>query len=287
MSHSGLFVGLITLDFIYGVEKYPDRNQKVVATNSAATAGGPATNAAVTFAHLGNAAELLGGVGSHPVTQLIWADLERWGVNVTDLDCDRTEPPPVSSITVAENTGDRAVVSINATKSQLSPESISADIIEGIDIILIDGHQMALSREIVRFAEGKNIPVVADGGSWKPGFETVLPDIDYIICSANFHPPDCRTETEVFEYLKNLGIPHIAITHGGGAIASHHRGVYNNIEVPQIAPVDTLGAGDIFHGAFCHFILQESWEDALGKAAEVASHSCRYFGTREWMKTGV
>jgi len=53
------------------------------------------------------------------------------------------------------------------------------------------------------------------------------------------------------------------------------------------APVDTLGAGDIFHGAFCHFILQESWEDALGKAAEVASHSCRYFGTREWMKTGV
>jgi len=63
-------------------------------------------------------------------------------------------------------------------------------------------------------AKANNIPVVIDGGSWKAGFETVLPWVDYAICSANFYPPSCNSATDVFAYLSRAGIPHIAITHG-------------------------------------------------------------------------
>jgi sugar/nucleoside kinase (ribokinase family) len=45
-----------------------------------------------------------------------------------------------------------------------------------------------------------------------------------------------------------------------------------------------MGAGDIFHGAFCHYILQESFPDAIASAAKIAAHSCQFFGTRRWMQ---
>ncbi|NET50891.1 MAG: sugar kinase, partial [Merismopedia sp. SIO2A8] len=47
---------------------------------------------------------------------------------------------------------------------------------------------------------------------------------------------------------------------------------------------DTLGAGDIFHGAFCHYILQQNFTESLVAAAEIASNSCKFFGTRRWME---
>ena len=59
-SDRGLFVGLVTLDLIYLANSAPQNNQKIVATDYTVAAGGPATNAAVTFSHLGNQATVLG-----------------------------------------------------------------------------------------------------------------------------------------------------------------------------------------------------------------------------------
>lgn len=285
MTKTGLFVGMLTLDFLYLTNTYPGKNQKVVATDYAVTAGGPATNAAVSFSHFGNRSNLLAVVGNHPVTQLIKSDLDNYEINILDLDKNRSEPPPVSSIITTEKTGDRSVISINATKSQAGGEVIDEETIAGVDIVLIDGHQMSASLEIAKLAKAKKIPIVIDGGSWKPGFEEVLPWADYVICSANFYPPKCQTREEIFSYLSSLNIPYIAITDGGGAIEYFNNGDFGRLEVPQIEAVDTLGAGDIFHGAFCHYILEEeNFVAALESAAKIASFSCQFFGTREWMK---
>ncbi|MCL2939049.1 MAG: sugar kinase [Trichodesmium sp. MAG_R02] len=283
MTKTGLFVGLITLDLVYLTATYPDKNQKVVASNYAVTAGGPATNAAVTFSYFNNQTILLGGLGNHPITYLIKADLEKHNVRIQDLDKIRSEPPPVSSIITTQDTGDRAVISINATKSQISKELIDSQIIHDVDIVLIDGHQMVASLEIAQFAKSKNIPIVIDGGSWKTGFEEILPVVDYAICSANFYPPNCESEEEVFAYLASQNIPHIAITQGEKSIKYFSDGKFGNVEVPKVNAVDTLGAGDIFHGAFCHYIFNGEFTEALTNAANIAAHSCQYFGTRQWM----
>ena len=283
MTKTGLFVGLITLDLVYLTATYPDKNQKVVASNYAVTAGGPATNAAVTFSYFNNQTILLGGLGNHPITYLIKADLEKHNVRIQDLDNIRSEPPPVSSIITTQDTGDRAVISINATKSQISKELIDSQIIHDVDIVLIDGHQMVASLEIAQFAKSKNIPIVIDGGSWKTGFEEILPVVDYAICSANFYPPNCESEEEVFAYLASQNIPHIAITQGEKSIKYFSDGKFGNVEVPTVNAVDTLGAGDIFHGAFCHYIFNGEFTEALTNAANIAAHSCQYFGTRQWM----
>lgn len=284
MTNCGLFVGLVTLDLIYLAESAPKNNQKIVAADYTVAAGGPATNAAVTFSHLGNQATVLGLLGSHPITQLIRGDLDNYKVAIADLDNNATESPPVSSIIVTKSTGDRAVVSINAVKAQAKSESIPEDILQNVDIVMMDGHQMKVGA-IAQIAKSQNIPVVIDGGSWKPGFEEVLPFVDYAICSANFFPPGCHTSQEVFAYLNTINIPHIAITHGEKPIEYLWEGKSGTVEVPNIQPKDTLGAGDIFHGAFCNYILRESFPDALAQAANIAAYSCQFFGTRRWMNS--
>lgn len=287
MTKVALFIGLITLDLIYLAASPPQNNQKLVAIDYTVAAGGPATNASVTFSYLGNQSQILGSLGSHPMTQLISTDLENYQVEIIDLYPSQQTSPPVSSIIITESTGERAIISINAVKTQASPENIPTKVLENlanIDIILIDGHQMAISKILAENAKKQNIPVVIDGGSWKPGFEQILPYVDYAICSANFYPPDCQNQTDVFNYLQAMNIPHIAITQGEKPIeylSNNYRGLIN---VPKIQPVDTLGAGDIFHGAFCYYILQESFSEALGLASNIAAEACKYFGTRRWME---
>ncbi|AKG23442.1 ribokinase [Calothrix sp. 336/3] len=283
MKH-GLFVGLLTLDFIYLAESPPQENQKIVASDYTVAAGGPATNAAVTFSYLGNFAKILGIVGSHPITGLIRGDLDAYGVAIADLEPNHVYPPPVSSIIVTQSSGDRAVISLNAAKTPANTTTIPANILENIDIILIDGHQMVVSQEMAIMAKNQGIPIVIDGGSWKPGFENILPYVDYAICSANFHPPHCHTEQDVYNYLQTFPIPHIAITHGEKPITYSHHGQISQIDICPTPTIDTLGAGDIFHGAFCHYILQENFPNALASASKIAALSCQYFGTRQWMQ---
>jgi sugar/nucleoside kinase (ribokinase family) len=136
---------------------------------------------------------------------------------------------------------------------------------------------------IAQSAKSRQIPVVLDGGSWKSGLENLLSFVDYAVCSANFYPPNCDTHPEAIAYLRAAGIPHIAITHGEKPIEYFCEETSGQLSVPCIDAVDTLGAGDVFHGAFCHFILEQTFTDALVASAKVAAHSCQFFGTRQWM----
>jgi sugar/nucleoside kinase (ribokinase family) len=289
MDHCGLFVGLTTLDLIYGVAHLPQSNQKQVAQELAIAAGGPATNAAVTFRHLGNQAKLMSAVGQHPLTTLVRADLTTQQVELLDLAPQRQAPPPLSSILVTEGTGDRAVISRNAVNLQIAVDQMSPNPLDNINIVLIDGHQIEISVAIAQAAQHQNIPVVLDGGSWKPGLEQVLPFVHYAICSANFLPPGCTSQSEVMAYLQQaIASPSIAITHGGASIHYSHQKEQGEIPVPIISPIDTLGAGDIFHGAFCHWILQgTSFPEALTQSAQVAALACQSFGTRQWLLSPI
>jgi sugar/nucleoside kinase (ribokinase family) len=50
-------------------------------------------------------------------------------------------------------------------------------------------------------------------------------------------------------------------------------------------PDRLLGAGDVLHGAFCHyFALDPNFPRALRKASAVATLSCQSLGLEEWAK---
>jgi sugar/nucleoside kinase (ribokinase family) len=136
-----------------------------------------------------------------------------------------------------------------------------------------------------RAARARKIPVVMDGGSWKAGSEELLRSVDTAICSADFMPPGCSTADEVFACLKAWGVTNIAITKGPEPVRFLSGESSGLVSVPQVQCVDSMGAGDIFHGAFCYYASTgHGFVEALGLAAGVASDSCRFRGPREWMR---
>jgi sugar/nucleoside kinase (ribokinase family) len=281
----GLFVGLAAIDISYTVEEIPLRNQKISVTSQIISAGGPATNAAATFAFLGGSPALVTAVGQHPLASVIRDDLKRSSIRLHDMASGRRVPPPVSSILVHRATGDRTVVSANA--AAFSPLRLKFDPrwLSGASVVEVDGQYMSLCIEAARAARARRTLVVLDSGSWKPGMAKLLPLVDAAICSGDFRPPGCRTESDVLGFLAARRIPRIAITRGASSIRFLDRGKPGEITIRKARAVDTLGAGDIFHGAYCYYACQPeiSFRDALLPASRVATFSCRYAGTRSWM----
>ena len=279
-----LFVGLATIDLSYVVDKIPRRNEKISVSSQEITSGGPAANAAITFAALGGSCALVTAIGKHALAAVIRDEMRRFSIALHDIGAEQSAAPPVSSILVLRGTGERTVVSANA--AAFPPISVLFDPrwLEGVRILLVDGHYMQLCIRAAQLARSRGIPAVLDSGSWKQGMEDLLPWVNIAICSDDFRPPGCRDDIDALEFLARAGIARVAITRGAAPIRYRQDGAAGEIPVEQVFARDTLGAGDIFHGAFCFRTCEGyAFIDALKFASQLATFSCRHIGTRAWI----
>lgn len=288
---NGLFAGISTIDVAYLVDSYPAEDTKNKARDQFMGAGGPAANAAVAYAFLSSKhPRLVTALGSHRLTEIARTDLHRHGVQTVDLIANEPQELPVSSIVVARDRSSRTIVSLDASRMSVQPtrDHIVMEFTEDVGIVLTDGHYTELSLTVAQEARRRGVPVVFDGGRWRDTHKELLPFVDIAICSAAFAPPGTETDDDgaVFDYIQNLGPQMAAITNGPEPIRFSSAGTRGSISVRQGPVVDTLGAGDILHGAFCYFFANAGLEfdSALTMAASVASESCQHFGTREWMR---
>lgn len=281
-----LFVGLSTLDIAYAVDRYPAEDSKTQATNQFVGAGGPAANAAVAYSIVsGLPTTLITALGRHPLADLVRRDLTGQNVAVIDATPDNTGKPPVSSIVVALEAGSRTIVGLDALRIQAPYTHDLASYVENASTVLVDGHHPELAINVARKANEFGVPVVLDAGRWKPIHDQLLPLTDIAICSSAFTPPDHdRDPATLLDYLRSAGPKHAAITRGPDPILFCDDGRHGTIEVTPVAEAaDTLGAGDILHGAFCaYYSKSHDFVDALARASEISTLSCRSFGTRDW-----
>jgi sugar/nucleoside kinase (ribokinase family) len=118
----------------------------------------------------------------------------------------------------------------------------------------------------------------------KEAMDTLLGSVDTAVCSADFHVPEYAGSSQVIDFLKSRGVREIAITAGSKPITRVTERHSGEVPVPQIPVVDTMGAGDILHGAYCWYATQGlAFPEDLRRAAAIASEPCRYSGTRAWM----
>ena len=280
----GVFVGLSTIDVVYGVDRFPADNTKIVARSQDVFVGGPAANAAVAFAHLGGRPMLVTTVGRHPLANMVREELLSHAVQLFDLSPEFDGVPAISSVSV-DAAGNRNVTSANETRMKTPHAEANREACEQADVVMVDGHSMQACLAWAAAARACGTPVVLDGGSWKEGTSELLASVDIAICSSDFCPPGCGTEDDVFNYLKARGVAMAAMTRGAEPVRFACDSSTGTVQVPQVRVVDTMGAGDIFHGAFCHFAGQGlDFVAALEKAAAVAADSCRFRGPRAWMK---
>ena len=283
----GIFIGLSTIDIVYNVDEFPAPNSKVAALSQDALVGGPATNACIAFAHLGGKAALVTAVGRHALAALVREELSRYAIELADLNPDFVGLPVISSVAVDQR-GNRNVVSANAARVTTPAARVDARLLELARVVLVDGHFMQAGQAWAAAAKERNTKVVLDGGSWKDGTEELLKNVHTAICSADFLPPGCGNADEVMEYLRAAGVGNIAISNGAEPIRFVAGQSAGTLRVPEVEVVDTMGAGDILHGAYCYYAsIGRGFVEALSEAAKIAAESCRYSGTREWMKTPV
>jgi sugar/nucleoside kinase (ribokinase family) len=286
-------VGLCTVDVVQRVAELPAAGAKIQSTAVELVAGGPAANAAVTVAALGGRAQLVTVLGTHPLATLARDDLTSHGVLVRDLRPDRAEPPTVSAVAVRERDGERVVVSHNATGQTAGPLPAWPELLAGVGALLVDGHHPELAVASARAARGRRIPVVLDAGSDKPVLSTLLPLVDVCACSGAFRLGRAgarATERAVHD----LGVPVVLRTSGSGpvrwSVMAAGRQVTGDVRPPAVPARDTLGAGDVWHGALAHGVATlgrvPTAADLPGlveRANRVAATRVATVGARAWL----
>ena len=309
----GLFCGLTVVDVIQLVEAPPEPDEKIVALDQLVAAGGPATNAAVAFSALGGRALLAAPVGVGPLADLVRADLAAAGVELidcaalgpagTDTPDPTASPAPglsVSSCTITASTGARSVVSTNA-RTATDPAALDVYASRAgdgreppPDVVLIDGHNPALAALALDLAAGADAFTVMDAGSWKDDAADLPGRCDVVAASARFYPPGpagpLTGPAEAARWLREAGAGGVVITRGARPALWWCAGGHDSVSPPQVAAVDTLGAGDVFHGALAHALAHVTpgrltgagLAAAVERACVIAATSTEVFGTRAW-----
>jgi sugar/nucleoside kinase (ribokinase family) len=273
---TGLFVGLTTFDLVHYVERFPVPDEKIQASRRWTGAGGPAANAAATFAALGGTPTLLTAVGMGPFGTAAADELAAMGVQVVDL-APRGELPTSSA--VVDSTGQRTVVSTNAKGFDQDAMVENLCNLEAFDAVVIDSHYPALAKAALVRARRPSVPVVFDPGSDKPGVGELMAEADHIILSRGFNPS--TRPSVLLTQVTERGIKLAALSAGAEPILAVFDDRQVEITVPRVTAVDTVGAGDVLHGAYAYYLTAGcSIGEALQLAAATAAHSCEHDGPR-------
>lgn len=283
-------VGLATLDVIQRVGHWPGPNDKATSTWQEVAPGGPATNAALACSALGGKARLGTGLGTGTVGAMIRSTLEGNGVPVDDW-APVDAVPAVSSIILTGDTGARAIVSSDATGMDLAAPAHPPSL-DGCAALLLDGHHPGIALWAAGLAREQGIRIVLDAGRWKPVMEDLLPLADDVVCSGDFTVPGTGNGQAMMDEILRRGAARVAVTDGAEPVIWHERvseggaSAGGLIPVPSVAAVDTLAAGDVFHGAYVHAValLRLEFAPALEFASGVAARKVQCLGQREWLK---
>ena len=263
----GLFVGLSGIDAIFHTACMPQRDQKIKTDKYSIAVGGPALKAAITCAKLGGNATLMTGIGNGQLSYIIKQECEKYGIEIVDIMPDK-ELPNISFVGINTDAATRDVISGQSVTSDV--RNIPDSFYKKFDYCLYDCNFPFFTKELVENLEMYSIPLVLDCGSWKQAAEYALRYAECVISSSTFASPD---KLDVFEMREKYAIEHTARTNGGNPIEFEDGGEIKLIPVDKKKNANTLGAGDVFHGAFCryYFDLNEPFEEALKHASVVAS----------------
>lgn len=263
----GLFVGLTNIDLVYYIDDFPQENSKCKTNKYSKYIGGPAANAAITYSLLGGDATLITAFGNSKESVFIMDTLNEYGVKVINLS-DDVSLPGMSSILVSNN-GNRTIISGQSIYNDIDLSLIGE---LKFDFALFDLNQQDVSISVLNRIK---CPVIIDAGTYKENTEVFLNKAQIVISSEKFED---NSGNNIFKMIYP-SIEHKAITRGDKSILTEN----GEIEVDKVDSVDTLAAGDIFHGAFCFgfYELELEFNEALNFASKIASESVKYYGPRQ------
>lgn len=282
-------IGLNATDTVILVPHFPPYAGKVAFDDELLIPGGQVASAMVACAKLGLRTKYIGTIGDDNRGQVQWDSLQGSGINLDHVLIRKGCPNQTAVIIIDRTTGERTVFWRREDCLRLLPSEITEDMVACARILHIDGHDTQAVEKAAAIAESRGIPVTVDVDTIYPGFEKVLPHVSHLVASSEF-PTSWTKEKDPITALKLIqreyNIPVAAMTLGSYGALARVDGeiVYSPAYVVNC--VDTTGAGDIFHGAFCYAILEQMpMREALDFSNAMAALNCRKLGARGGVST--
>ena len=281
-------VGLNATDTLILVSHFPAYAGKASIEQEMLSPGGQVASALVTVAKLGMRVKYIGTVGDDERGRVQLASLRETGINLDDLEVRANCPNQTAYIIIDKSTGERTVFWARPDCLRLEPESITPEKIAGARMLHIDGHDTPAVEKAAKIARELHIPVSVDIDTVYHGFDRVLASVDYLVASSDF-PVQWTSERDPFRALELIQNEYkmkvAAMTLGAhGALArvvSEGRGEFIYSPAFVVNCLDTTGAGDVFHGAFCYAVLEGmAMRETLEFSNAMAALNCTRIGAR-------
>jgi sugar/nucleoside kinase (ribokinase family) len=283
-------VGLNATDTVLIVPRFPAYGGKAPFTREFYSVGGQVATAVVTCARLGLRAKYIGTVGDDERGRLQLDSLRAASIDIEHVQQRANCPNQSAYIVVDESTGERTILWKRPDCLAISPAQIAPEQIACARLLHIDGHDTPAVEHAARIARERHIPVTVDVDTIYAGFDRVLPLVDYLIASAEF-PARWTGLEDPLEALpaiqRKSGMRVAAMTLGAHGALAYAGGRFHYSPAFVVDCIDTTGAGDVFHGAFCYAVLQQMpIAAALEFSNAMAALNCAAFGARGHIATG-
>jgi sulfofructose kinase len=283
-------VGLNATDTVLIVPRFPAYGGKVPFNKEFYSVGGQVATAVVTCARLGLRSKYIGTVGDDERGRIQLESLRSSGIDIAHVQQRQNCPNQSAYIVVDQSTGERTIFWSRPDCLTISPAEITEGQIACARLLHIDGHDTAAVEHAARIAREHGIPVTCDVDTIYPGFDRVLPLVDYLISSAEF-PSKWTGIEDPFDALTSIqrasGMRVAAMTLGAEGVLALAGGRFHYSPAFVVGCTDTTGAGDVFHGAFCYSVLQQMpIADALEFCNAMAALNCTGSGARGRIDNG-
>jgi sugar/nucleoside kinase (ribokinase family) len=247
--------GMSVIDHVYRVAAFPVAGTKTRAKDFFSVLGGCAANAAIAVSRLGGCTRVvspLGGPAGRDLTgDNVLAKLRQENVDVAHVVRTDGAVSSRSSIFIDDD-GDRTIVSYRDPRIEAARPQNPAEAVAGADAVLADNRFPEFVLPIVRAALANRKLVVLDGDKPMGLGDELLALPNHIVFSADGLRATAQTD-DLAMALKTVSertAAVVAVTQGSQDMLWLEGGVLQRLPAFRIDAVDTLGAGDVFHGAF-------------------------------------
>ena len=274
-------VGGICSTSVFRVPHVPALPAKVIADAMVRLVDGMAVSAAYAFVRLGGTAGVWGRLGDDHAGRSMRVALAAEGLDISGV---ITVPGGRSSqaTVIVDGEGQRLVVPFHDPHLDPSPLSLPLAALDATGIVHCDARWPDGAEHALRAARDRGIPTMIDGDVAPPGIlGRLLPLADYAVFSdAGILAHTGETDVRQALALVARSHPgHVGATCGADGYLWVEGDCIRAVAAPTVEVVDTLSAGDVFHGAFALAIVEgRPLEEAAAFACAAASLKCRQFG---------
>jgi sulfofructose kinase len=276
-------VGTAVLDHVYRVDELPRGEGKHFAGSHRDIGGGPAASAAVTVSRLGGAARFVGGLGVDGAGDRIVAELDAEGVDTRWVGRSPDHPSPTSAV-VIDRRGERMIVNSTDQATMAGLEPLVVEAVFDADAVLTDLRWAAGCETALTTAAARRVPAIVDYDlSDVAAGDRALKLASHIVFSA----PALASLTGITDAAEGLravresSAAWLAVTAGSQGTTYLAPDTAGHVPAFAVEAVDTLGAGDVFHGAFALAVGRGAPpEQALIAASAAAAIKCTRQGGR-------